>query len=84
VLAFRVPPPKRSESTPPSTVYLVHFIFDGMFTVPCEAINARAEYEVCVQLPGHAEELVDITLSVANMNAAVWCTQKLCCFTEVL
>src|SRR5215467_7941247 len=60
----------------PLDAQLVHFIGNRMFPISCKAIHAGAHQEICVRCLRCAEELINVTLAVTNVNAPLWGVQK--------
>src|SRR6516162_10212079 len=56
---------------------LVHLVGHGVIAVACSTVHAGPQQEVRAKFMGQAEELVDITLPIADMHASGWTTQKL-------
>src|SRR5690242_266433 len=54
----------------PLAVRFSHLCGYRVGAIAGEAINARAQEKICPDVFGRAEKLVDITLSIANVDAA--------------
>src|SRR4051794_39689925 len=49
--------------------HLVHHAVDGRVAVAGEPVDTGSHYEMCSQLLGQAEQLVDIALAITDMDA---------------
>ena len=54
----------------PGDAEVAHFVSDGMVSVPGQPVDAGSDQEMRPELLGQAEQLVDVALAVADMNAA--------------
>jgi len=64
--------------------YLLHLIGDGAAAVARETVHTGTYEEVGADLLGGTEELVDIALTVSDVNAAIGNTQKGCGLLQIL
>jgi hypothetical protein len=55
----------------PLDAHLFHFVGNRMFSISRKTIHAGAHREVCTCGLRRGEELINITLAVTNMNAAL-------------
>src|SRR5580658_7314572 len=68
----------------PFYAFLTHFIRDGMFPIAREPIHTGAHHEVGLRRLCGAEQFVDITLAVADVNTAPRALEKRCGLFQVL
>ena len=65
-------------------LHLVHLVGDGVVAIARQPVDAAPDDEVGAELLGGAEQLVDVALAVADMNAACGSTEQCHGLAQVL
>ena len=54
----------------PADVHVAHFVGNGVVTVSRQPVDTRSDQEVGAEFLGRAEELVNVALAIADMDAS--------------